>query len=132
MSGKYSLADVILDQDPEINEDGKRYNRMTNIAESWLSFSIDEFIEQKREDGVIFCVIEESDAVESFEEMTGIKPIRKKFVTECMDWLGFNLVKTFNVIIGDIEYYWVMEKKYFVSSTSGIRRGIKTMKFVDE
>ena len=130
MSDKYSLAEVILNQDPEMDGD-KRFNRMTNIAECWVQFNIEKFRQRKQKNGGIFYVIDEFWTKESFETMLGIKQIKSEFVTECMEWFGFRLVKTFEN--ESINYYWIMDKDKFIKDISRKRiDSIEIMEFVRE
>ena len=130
MSDKISLTDVILNQDPEMDE-CKRFNRMTNIAECWLEFHVNEFIERKQKDGVLFCIIEEFKTRHLFEKLLGIKCINENFVAECMEWYGFKLIRTFEN--ESIDYYWVMEKNKFDKITIRMRKNtVEVIYFMDK
>ena len=130
MRDKYSLAEVILNQDPEIDARA-RYNRMRSITRCLLEFNIDKFVERKRVDGTVFYVIEEFETRHLFEKLLRIKCINEEFVAQCMECYEFKLIRTFEN--ESIDYYWAMEKSKFDKITVRMKENtVEIMEFVDE
>ena len=107
----------------------KGWNMLYSVAESWLEFRYKEFTNRKRVGGGFFYVIEEHEAHRSFCEHLKRRDVSKEFVSLCMDFHGFERVKSFEN--GDKVYFYIMEKNKFNEITTG-KDDTEIIEFVTE